>query len=599
MPAPTNNDHPPSASNEPQQPLALPPPPPPRDLPTEDEVEQQCNHPFPFHHFKVAPCEYTRFALYGAMFWIIGFVYSFMRIIKDTYVVVRQDPICILYLKVFYILPLSFVVVILINYMLSARSISRIFGIFTLFFAALFFVFGGVILFEEHVFFDPRHIRDHIETFLLDARGLGFLKHFLLTINEPLATLVYITAEMWGSLMLSYLFLSFMNEVCTRRQHARFVPPLFIITNVSLLVSAFVTTLFLKARKRLDYEQNTLLMAGIFAIEGVLCLVILMCKYFLEQRTLVRPAFVPDTVARTGAQHRGSTSFSEGLEIMMQSRFLLAMSGMVFFYSLTFNILESVHKNSIKRGAKLANAEKGSYAGHFNNIDQYLTATSVIALNLSSFSTLADRRGWRTVALISPIVAIGAVLGVMGPAIYNSGATESSISLLNKPLAGRTSALLLENYIGVFCLAAIKVFKFAAFDVAKEKITMRIEDCHRAKFKSVYDGICNKFGKSGGAVYSIVINSLIADIDLWGMSPVTALFMIPSLILWIRSVFYLGGSFEATQRTDGFVDIDLIGEEKQGEADANAEAAEGEKPAPPGLPLPEEARPGVAAPANE
>lgn len=540
-----------------------------QDVPYEDVVEDEANqNQSSLFNFRVAKCEYSRFILFGIMFGIIGFIYSFMRIIKDTYIMVRQDPICIPYIKLFYVLPLSFVSIILVNYMLSSRSVSRIFSIFMLLFTMIFFLFAAFILFEESIFFDHIHIYSLITSHRLNARGLGYFRDFLLTVNQPLATLIYLVAEMWGTLMLSYLFMSFLNEMCTRKQHARFLPPLFIIANISLLISALTTTGFFKIRSKLSYEQNIMLMAGIFAVEGLLGLAALTCKYILERRVMNHPIFIPAVPENdqnrpaSTKKSKGTTSFAEGIEIMMQSKFLLAMSGIVFFYSITYNVLETVYKNGIKHGAEVSGEETGKYAGHFNNIDQYLTSLLVIFINLSAFSKLTETKGWRFVALISPLLAGLALFSILGTAIHNAGADGQSILLVNKLFLGSNVWITFENYMGMLFLSALKIFKFTAFDVSKENISMRIESRHRPKFKSVYDGIFNKMGKSGGAAFSIMINLIGSSIDLRGMSPITFILMIPCISFWIWAVIYLGKSYDKSIADETDIDLDLADEDE-------------------------------------
>lgn len=545
-------------------------------LPTEDEIEEEANnHQYLLKHFKIARCEYKRFALFGIMFFIIGFIYSFMRIIKDTYVMVRQEPICIAYLKVFYIMPISFAIIIVMNYMLTKRTVNRIFTISCMIFSLLFLAYSFIVVFEEKIIFDPIHIKSLIDLSKLETRGLGFLSNFLLTINEPLATMIYITAEMWGSLILSYLFLSYLNETCTRKQHSRFLPPLFIITNLSLLISAFVTTLFFKIREKISFEQNKWLMSGVFIIESIMTLVVIFCKYILEKKVIVVPLFRESkstykpsevtTKKNTNKKGRNEIGFTEGLKIMKQSKFLLAMSAIVFFFSALFNILETVHKNGIKKGAEFYGIEKGKYSGLFNNIEQYITAITVIILNMSPFSTLIETHGWKLVALITPIIGGVSVVTILGLAIYNSAAVDQSIPIFNAIFGGNKPRLMMENYSAMICLAAMKIFKFAAFDISKEKISMRIEDKYRPKFKSVFDGIFNKFGKSIGAVYGILITFFVTDLDIRSMSPMTCLFSIPAIFMWIFAVFYLAKAYNTSIENKENVNIDLIEEDKEEE----------------------------------
>lgn len=526
------------------------------NLPTEQTIEDEANsHTGLAKHFRIAKCEQKRFAMFGIMFGIIGFIYSFMRILKDNYVMSRQEPNCILYIKIFYIMPLSFAIIILINYMLGKRSVSKLFSIFCFGFMALFFILGSLVILEDHIMFKINPLDYQFVSNLVDRKEFGFLKYLLLTISEPLATWVYIVAELWGSLILSYLFLSFLNETCTEKQHGRFIPPLFIIANVSLFTSALVTTLFFKIKDHLTPEQNTLFMGLIFFIQGFLVIGILYSKYILESRIITKPIFISSNPKKI--KKKSSIGFKEGIKIMLKSKFLLAMCTAVCFYSVTYNILETVYKNGIKSGANELGVEPGKYSGKFNNIDQYITSITVIILNMSSFSNFVDTKGWILVAMITPLISVISTLCIIGLGTYNSSAESSSIPLTNSLFGGKKSFIFLENLLGTLCLAALKIFKYTAFDVTKEKISMRIEDRYRPKFKSIFDGIFNKFGKSMGALYGIGLGAIISDIDIRGLSPVTAIFVSIFNACWIYAILYLGKSYNVSLKAKEPVDIDL------------------------------------------
>ncbi|ORD98797.1 ADP/ATP carrier protein, partial [Hepatospora eriocheir] len=207
-----------------------------QNLRHEDEIEEEANSRTGLlRNVRVASNEWTRFLLFGSMFFIIGFIYSFMRILKDMFVMERQDPNCFNFIKICYILPLSFGVVVLINYLLQSKTISKIFTIFLVVFAVLFILFGSILPFEKDIL-DLTYLK---KTY---GKSNNVIKYFMYTLAEPMATLIYISAELWGSIMLSYLYLSYLNESCTFRQHSRFIPPLFILINFALFTSALVTS---------------------------------------------------------------------------------------------------------------------------------------------------------------------------------------------------------------------------------------------------------------------------------------------------------------------------------------------------------------------
>ena len=519
------------------------------DLRHEDEVEEDMqNRTGFFRNVRIAPEERTKFALFGSMFFIIGFIYSFMRILKDMFVMKRQDAPCFNFIKIFYILPISFIAVLLINYLMQRRSVGKIFNICLIIFTSLFLFFGTFIIFEDQLMFDSEAIKAKYE----DSNG--FLKDFIYTVAEPIATLIYITAELWGSIILSYMFLSFLNESCPERQHGRFIPPLFILTNVSLLTSALVTTGMRKAKENMNDTQLKVFMACFFFIEAGLTMIILFLKYFLEINVMSRPLFVPK--GKKEKKKKPNVSFKESLKTMVQSKFLLAMCGIVFFYNALYNLIETVFKFGIKAGAAAKKVDKADYSAKFNNFDQYITSISVILLNLTSFSHLTDKRGWTFVAMITPFISAIAVLGVFGLGTYNSAARDESLGFINAMVGGSVN-IALENWIGMLILSSLKIFKYTAFDVTKERISMKIENRYRPKFKSIYDGIFNKLGKSGGSLYGVIINAIFSDIDPRGIAPLTGIIGAIFVTCWISAIYYLGRNYENAVKNNTTVNIDL------------------------------------------
>ncbi|ORD96677.1 NTT1 [Hepatospora eriocheir] len=144
--------------------------------------------------------------------------------------------------------------------------------------------------------------------------------------------------------------------------------------------------------------------------------------------------------------------------------------------------------------------------------------------------------------------------------------------------SGRTAFYTLENYGGMLVMAGIKIFKYTSFDVTKEKISMRIEERYRPKFKSIYDGIFNKVGKSGGSVYSIMANAVFKDISPRGIAPITLLFSSGFIFVWIILLFYLGANYNKSISNQKPIEIDLFNEEDEEESEKEeGEIKEGER----------------------
>ncbi|EEQ83030.1 hypothetical protein NCER_100161 [Vairimorpha ceranae BRL01] len=539
---------------------------PENNLPTEDEIDQLANSRTGLlSYFKVAKVEMPKFFILGIMFGLINFVYSFLRILKDLFVMVRQDQNSIMFMKIFYVLPISFASVILIQWLMQNKPVSSIFNLFLIIFTAFFFGLGAIFLFEEKVTPSSFLFRDIFADNKGALKGLNFIKYFLITANEPVSTCIFIIAEMWGSLLMAYLYMSFLNESCTIRQFTRFLPPFYIIANLALLVSGLASSSFRELRKGFSYEQNQLLYSSVFIAMGGICLILMYMKYYFENKIMSVPIFIPSNTIKK--KQKVSVGFSEGISIMMKSKLLMSLCIIVFFYNITFNLIESVYKAGIKAASKSLGLEVGEYSGKFNTIDQILVAVTVITLNLSAFSTLVESSGWITMGLLTPLFLLLGSIIVMGASIYNSAIEGLAFSWISVFFKKMSYIYTIENYSGMFFLAFIKVLKYSAFDICKEKMGMRIDPAHRARFKSVYDGIFNKLGKSIGSLYGLAILVALDTDNVRKGSPITLTIAIILIYIWIRAIIYLAGAYNVSIKNNTSVDIDLIKDDKKENAE--------------------------------
>ena len=103
---------------------------------------------------------------------------------------------------------------------------------------------------------------------------------------------------------------------------------------------------------------------------------------------------------------------------------------------------------------------------------------------------------------------------------------------------------------------------------------MKIEDRYRAKFKSIYDGIFNKLGKSGGSIYGIFINSIFIDIDPRQASTITSIIGAIFIFLWVSGIYYLGSNYNSAVQNNASIDIDLMDDESTTEIEVTKKTKE-------------------------
>jgi AAA family ATP:ADP antiporter len=92
---------------------------------------------------------------------------------------------------------------------------------------------------------------------------------------------------------------------------------------------------------------------------------------------------------------------------------------------------------------------------------------------------------------------------------------------------------------------------------------MRIDPAYRARCKAIVDGVCGKFGKSGGSVLTSIFLALSNTNDIRDAALLSFFFVALFCILWIRAVSYLSKKYETSVANNVDIDIDLVGEPKK------------------------------------
>ncbi|KAF7684009.1 ADP,ATP carrier protein 1 [Astathelohania contejeani] len=511
-------------------------------LPTEEDVERAASTS---RFFPIAKIERRKFWHMAIMFFCIALVYSVLRDLKDAVVIERLGPASIPPLKTFYVTPLSLFFVVVIQKCLTFTTSSRILSFVVLIFGIYYIIYACVILpfrdiLEPGIFWSSDRFGDG----KMSVRGLEFLYALAMTINAWTASLLYVTSELWGNLVLSLLFLSFSNDVCPPRQSLRFIPLFYMISNVGLMLSGCIMLGMCYSLDNNTYKFNSYVFQAIFLVAGILCLCIYGLQYRLEKKIINRPLY--KIQGPTTKKTKVKVGFMEGFKTMFHSKLLLGICAIVIFYNMTTNMVESSYKSCLDVNARALNKAVSGHVMRRQAIQQLIISALVILFLMSPLSSLIQRGGWTFIALIPPVFALFACIGVFGAAYINTN-SASWITL----------TLGIEETIGLICVSGFKILKYAAFDICKEAISVKINREYRARFKGIFDGLCGKLGKSGGG---IVIQLLYAIFDVKDIRKVVVYLLVISVIfsgLWVISVIYLGGKYAQAVENNTDIDLDL------------------------------------------
>ncbi|KAM0688284.1 hypothetical protein COBT_000460 [Conglomerata obtusa] len=535
------------------------------NIPTEEQVELEATaeKPWPLSIYKVARCERPKFIRMSVMFLLIAYIYSVLRDTKDAVVMERQETASISFLKTLFVSPFSIACIFAIQKWLMVAKVQTILKTTTLIFGVYFVIYGLCVLpFQE--FLEPNKFLS-IDMFAdgrMAIRGLQPMYALLLTGNFYTSSLLYITSELWGNIILSLLFMSFANDVCPFKQSIRFVPLFYIASNVGLMLSGATLLGFVKMAKTLPFFWNRFVINCIFCVCGLLCLAIYAIQVNLERTVLNKPIFTVQTFVEK--KKKVKLSYGEGLAYMAKSKLLLQISFIVLAYNICTNLVDVICKSAIKVYALSKNEPIGSSVMQTQAENQIYVAAVVILVLCSPCARSIQIVGWTAVGLATPIWSLVCTGLVLSLAVYNTSASNTNqLAFINNIWGGNDQLLKLEKIAGQIATNGLKIFKYAFFDLAKEAISMRIDKADRPMFKSVYDGICGKLGKSIGGGTQIALGALSNSNDHRCMAQYFIIIIIVIVLFWFNSVRYLGKKYNESINNNCNIDVDLIGKKPQ------------------------------------
>lgn len=526
-------------------------------LPTEMEVEEEALSGVTFFGrlFKVARCERPVFTYMSVILFLVSYIYSVSRDMKDAIIIERLDPASIPYLKILVVLPVNICIVFTIQKILISTPVSKVFSIMCIIFGIYFCLYGTVLMSFRHVFeLNEFLIRDWFADEKMVFMGLQWTIALALPINSWTSSLMYLSAEIWGTVVFQFLFFALSNEIYTQKQSLRFIPLFLVFGNVALIVSGFSMKFIKYVSEQGSYEFTVFFRKLVFVLMGICSFVIYFIHRYFENNIAHKPLFATSK-ASYKQKTKSKIGFMDAMKTMASSRLVLAMSFVVMAYSVSVNMVEASFKTCMSQYALQKGAQADFHVmGVQSDIQLAVGALSIILL-LSSFPALIRDKGFSYVAFVPPIFCIFGMASVFGMAALNNSARD------NRTLLGFVSIgenLWLEQLLGAIIVTGFKILKYSAVDVSKEALSMRINPVYRARFKGIYDGVCGKLGKALGSgitnMQNVFYNS--SDVRKAAISSLTIVTVITAC--WGLAVRYLAGKYDKSIHSNTDIDIDVI-----------------------------------------
>lgn len=526
------------------------------NLPTEDDIQKEAESGSNFFTrlFPVARAEIVYLVLGCAIFFSLAFVYSLMKITKNAIMADKLDASSIPYLKVLLVLPANIFVVALTQGIVGRSTVSRAFDVIVLAFSAIFLVYGLSFMKLEEIFnfiIDKYFTRDIFADNKMTFLGLDWTYALFSMINFPYVIVYYLVAELHGSVVIQYLFWSLCNQFFSRKQSLRLNPIFIIAANIALISTTWVVDILEGSVN----NASTFFKAKLFNTAGLFCCFFFNTlgwafKFYGEKKVFSKPIFKKTGVEKAGPK-KVKVGLKQAIEIIWKVRFVLLLSFSVLGYSVISNFIETF----ANRTAQTYGVKKGNVKKEMQDLEGYsaqYTAISTIILCLIPSHHLITHGFFSIYAYASCVLTLISVVFFVGFVTINRICLRGGETIAhNNPFSKDEFTLLkLEAYFGCIFRTVQKVLKYAAFDIFKEALSMRIDSTYRAIFKGVYDGQINKLGKAIGALLTIILNVVYQKKDITASSIPVFIGMLIFSLLWFIPTYILIKQFNKSNTTN-------------------------------------------------
>jgi AAA family ATP:ADP antiporter len=454
--------------------------------------------------------------------------YSVLRNLKDTIILTAKHSGAevIPFIKVWGILPASFISAWIFTRLRRYFSKENVFYILISSFVAYFLLFAFVIY--------PHSENLHLDRFadwLSSMLPQGF-KGFIALIRNWTFTSFYIISELWSVLVLFLLYWGFANDVTKVGEAKRTYGILHIGSNIAPIVGGCLALMFSSviplpgaASSSDEWGQTIARLILLISFLGISAMAL---YYWMNRRVLPKEEPSQEQKEEQPMEKR-RLSIRESIRYITRSRYLIPLSIIVIGYNICINLTDVLWKEQLRRFF----VDPNLMLEHMNMITIGIGVFATIGGFL--FSLMVTRLGWTFTAILTPFIMTSMAIGFF--TFLFSGDVLSSLSAT---VFGVTP-MAMTVYFGSIQNGLSKACKYSVFDASKELAFLPLNAESKLKGKAAIDGLGSGVGKSGS---SLTYQCLIICFGSVALStPYIAGVLFAVLIAWIISVCFLGKQF--------------------------------------------------------
>eukprot|EP00193_Tetraselmis_chui_P017386 CAMPEP_0177784230 /NCGR_PEP_ID=MMETSP0491_2-20121128/19569_1 /TAXON_ID=63592 /ORGANISM="Tetraselmis chuii, Strain PLY429" /LENGTH=651 /DNA_ID=CAMNT_0019304941 /DNA_START=222 /DNA_END=2178 /DNA_ORIENTATION=- len=472
----------------------------------------------------------------GLIFFCASFNLTILQNLRDAIVVTSSGAEALPFLSSYCVLPASLAFFVPTRLALPSR---------TVFYAAIApllacYVFFVTVLYPAAGVLHPVEAAARAAA-ALPAGLLGLVK----VVENWTFSLFFCSAELWGTVVISLLFWSLANDVCSVDEAKTVYPLMGISANVALVVAGNYIKWVNRGPGAGDVYISLLWLVGtVVAMSGLMCL----SKNFIDRKNYY--ASVQEEKPKKEKKKKSKGSFKESLAVLRGSPKIGSLALLVIGYGVCHRLFEFAWKGQLRilyPSPQVAVLSDVSIA----------TGVTTMALMLGG-RFVFQYLGWGAAAAATPVVMLLSGAAFFGLSLAAQFGLDIGIAPVALAAAGVTAGAVTQ----VFARSA----KFSLFDPAKEMVYIEMSKEEKSKGKAAVDLVGSQIGKSGA---SWITQGLLLTLgSISAALPGTTLVFMGMLAVWLKAVARLQGDLKSYE------------EEKTAAKAAKAAAAEGGSDAP-------------------
>ncbi|WP_187440042.1 Npt1/Npt2 family nucleotide transporter [Candidatus Cytomitobacter primus] len=467
--------------------------------------------------FPIKKSELKLFVPISLLMLLILFNTSIFKTLKDTLMIADKNSGAevVNFLKIFIVVPLSFLFVFLYSKACNWVD-NRVIFYYVIGFFTLFFLIFTLYLYPNKELLHPSP--DHIEYLkLLYPR----LKWVMPIYGLWTYSLFYSFADLWCSMCLSLLFWQFANQIVSKEDSRRFYGSFAIIGYLGLIFAGYtVKTIFHLERSSVKLNRN-IIHDSLFDSQlkwilfiTVICNICIIGLYFLITKYVAH-----DNVKYT--VKKSKLSLMSSFKVIFKQKQVMYIMLLVFCYNFSINIVETTWKAQLRKFAY----NKSNFILYIGTINQIVGYTTIALGFLSNI--LFQRYSWLSCAMITPIFAGFTSLLFL---------TFIGIQYYGIKYIFGISIIAICVFVGIAHNVLSKSGKYVFFDQTKEMAYMSLSDEIKTKGKAAVDVAGSRLSKSLSGQVQALLLILIPNSSQLKIFPYLGIILCFIFLLWFWSL---------------------------------------------------------------